>query len=64
MNEAEQIQWCQRERATVWFGENYVKVKVTDFSTIKGTTLLEAIQHIEKLRKEREEIWQAYRSLK
>jgi hypothetical protein len=53
MDEKQQIEWLQREKAAVWFGKNGVKVKVRDFSPISGKTLQEAIDFVEHFRHQR-----------
>lgn len=56
MDEKEQLEWCTREQATVWFGKDGVKVKVKDFTgSIKGKALEEAIKHIENFRQHRKD---------
>jgi hypothetical protein len=56
MNEKQQIEWLARERATVWFGKEGVKVKVHDFHPIEGKTLEHAISSIEMFRKDRRDL--------
>lgn len=52
MTPEEQIKWCARNKAAVWFtNTGTVKVKVRDIdSALKGETLDEAIANVEKLR--------------
>jgi hypothetical protein len=63
MNEKEQLEWCERNHATVWFAKSYVSVKVSDFNAIKGVSLQEAIARIEKFRQHRKQIREALESL-
>jgi hypothetical protein len=58
------VDWCQRNHATVWFGQQEVSVKVSEFpGTTKGATLQEAIAGIELKRQERQDIRAALASL-
>lgn len=59
----ESVDWCQRNHATVWFGQE-VSVKISEFpGTTKGATLQEAIASIELKRQERRDIRAALKSL-
>jgi hypothetical protein len=60
MNEKEQLAWCAKHHATVWFVRDGVKVK-TQFtnSAIKGQTLEQAIQTIEQLKTGREKFFRS-----
>jgi hypothetical protein len=51
MTPEEQIAWLAREHATVFFmTRGTVSVKVRDLAAVKGETLREAIEGIQRLR--------------
>lgn len=58
MTEAEQLQWLEQHRATVKFKREFVKVRVEEgvfcprAFTVRGDTLLAAIQGIKQLQAE------------
>lgn len=64
MQASEQLAWCQREHATVWFGKNRITLKVGDIKhAITAPSLPEAIAHVETVRQERKEIAASLTSL-
>ncbi|GHO88224.1 hypothetical protein [Dictyobacter formicarum] len=64
MNEKEQLAWCQRNQAIVWFSKQGVKIKVSDFTgSTKGASLQQAIASIELFRQERKQVGEALKSL-
>jgi hypothetical protein len=64
MDEKQQLEWCQREHAAVWFGKGKVTLKVKDFKhSVTAQSLQAAITHVETVRQERKDIAAALTSL-
>jgi hypothetical protein len=64
MNEKEQLEWCTREHATVWFGEDSVKLKVKGLTgAVNGKTLEAAISNTERIRKEKKDLTERSKDL-